>query len=124
LSRWLLVSWVANAVTLGITGALLNGVSFHHSVGALFASAAVFGVLNTFLKPILKLLTLPFAVITLGIVWFFVAMLMLFLTDLIVPKFSIHGFWTYVWATAIVWAVNLVVDAVLAPRRKRRERTA
>jgi len=124
LSRWLLVSWVANAVTLGITGLLLHGVTFHHSVGALFASAAVFGVLNTFLKPILKLLTLPFAVITLGIVWFFVAMLMLFLTDLIVPKFSIHGFWTYVWATAIVWAVNLVVDAVLAPRRKRREKTA
>jgi putative membrane protein len=115
---------VANAVTLGITGLILSGVSFHHSVGALFASAAVFGVLNTFLKPILKLLTLPFAVITLGIVWFFVAMLMLFLTDLIVPKFSIHGFWTYVWATAIVWAVNLVVDAVLAPRRRRRERTA
>jgi putative membrane protein len=124
LSRWLLVSWVANAVTLGVTGLVLSGVTFHHSVGALFASAAVFGVLNTILKPILKLLTLPFAVVTLGIVWFFVAMLMLWLTDLIVPKFSIHGFWTYVWATIIVWGVNIVVDLILSPRRGRRSRAA
>ena len=124
MSRWLLVSWVANAVTLGVTGLVLSGVTFHHSVGALFASAAVFGVLNTFLKPILKLLTLPFAVITLGIVWFFVAMLMLRLTDLIVPKFSIHGFWTYVWATIVVWVVNIVVDAILSPRRGRRSKAA
>ena len=111
-------------MTLGITGLILSGVTFHHSVGALFASAAVFGVLNTFLKPILRLLTLPFAVITLGIVWFFVAMLMLWLTDLIVPKFSIHGFWTYVWATIVVWAVNIVVDLILAPRRSRRAKAA
>jgi putative membrane protein len=124
LSRWLLVSWVANAVTLGVVGLVLSGVTFHDSVGALFASAAVFGVLNTFLKPILKLLTLPFAVVTLGIVWFFVAMLMLWLTDLIVPKFSIHGFWTYVWATIVVWVVNIVVDAILSPRRGRRSRAA
>ena len=111
-------------MTLGVTGLVLSGVTFHHTVGALFASAAVFGVLNTFLKPILKLLTLPFAVVTLGIVWFFVAMLMLWLTDLIVPKFSIHGFWTYVWATIIVWVVNIVVDAILSPRRGRRSRAA
>jgi len=66
----------------------------------------------------------PFAVVTLGIVWFFVALLMLWLTDLIVPKFSIHGFWTYVWATIIVWVVNIVVDAILSPRRSRRSRAA
>ncbi|HMI28223.1 MAG TPA: phage holin family protein [Gaiellaceae bacterium] len=122
--RWLFVSWAANAVTLGVTGLVLSGVTFHHSVLALLASAAVFGVLNTILKPILKLLTLPFAIVTLGIVWFFVAMLMLWLTDLIVGKFSIHGFWTYVWATVIVWVVNIVVDAILSPRRGRRSRAA
>ncbi|HEY8237644.1 MAG TPA: hypothetical protein VIF85_13470 [Gaiellaceae bacterium] len=57
-------------------------------------------------------------------VWFFVAMLMLWLTDLIVPKFSIHGFRTYVWATIIVWVVNIVVDAILSPRRGRPSRAA
>jgi putative membrane protein len=112
--RWLLVSWTANAVVLALTGWLLSGVTFHGSAWAVIAAAAVFGVLNTLLKPILRLLTLPFAIITLGIAWFFVSMLMLWLTTLIVGKFDIDGFWNYVWATIIIWALNVVVDAILA----------
>jgi uncharacterized membrane protein YvlD (DUF360 family) len=38
-------------------------------------------------------------------------MLMLWLTAVIVHGFDINGFWNYVWATMIVWAVNLVIDA-------------
>ena len=111
--RWLLVSWAANAVVLGITGLILHGVSFNHSAWTLIWSAAVFGVLNTILKPILKLVTLPFALLTLGIAWFFVSLFMLWLTAAIVGAFSIHGFWNYVWATIIIWAVNVVLDTVV-----------
>jgi putative membrane protein len=116
--RWILVSWAANAVALGVTGLVLNGVSFNHSFWTLVLAAAVFGVLNTILKPIMKLLTLPLAIVTLGIAWFFVSMLMLWLTDLIVGKFDIDGFWNYVWATIIVWIVNVLLDAILTPRRR------
>ena len=91
-------------------------MTFHHSFWTLIFAAAVFGVLNTILKPILKLLTLPLAVITLGIAWFFVSMAMLWLTTLIVGKFDIDGFWNYVWATVIIWAVNLVIDALFRSR--------
>lgn len=108
--RWLLGSWLANAVALGIAGWILSGVSFNGSGWTLIWSALLFGVLNTILKPILKLLTLPLAVITLGIAWFFVSLLMLYLTQLIIGGFSIHGFWNYVWATIIVWAANLLID--------------
>jgi putative membrane protein len=111
--RWLLVSWVANAVVLGITGWLLSSVTFHGSAWTVIVAAAVFGVLNTILKPILKLVTLPLAVVTLGIAWFFVSMFTLWLTVVIVPKFDINGFWNYVWATIIIWALNMVVDAVM-----------
>ena len=109
--RWLLASWLANAVVLGVTAWLLGGVSAEGS-GTLVWAALVFGILNTILKPILKLLTLPFAIITLGIAWFFVSMLMLWLTAVIVSGFDIDGFWNYVWATVIVWGVNLVIDVV------------
>lgn len=117
--RWMLVSWAANAVVLGITAWLLHGVSVNGSGWTLIWAALVFGVLNTILKPILKLLTLPIAVITLGIAWFFVSMLMLWLTVLIVSKFDIDGFWNYVWATIIVWLANILVDAVLRPHAAR-----
>src|SRR5262249_10025347 len=107
--RWLLVSWALTAVGLGITGWILSGVSFNGSGWTLIWAALVFGILNTILKPILKLVTLPLAIVTLGIAWFFVSMLMLWLTDLIIGGFNIDGFWNYVWATIIVWAVNLVL---------------
>jgi putative membrane protein len=113
--RWILFSWAANAAALAVA-CLLSGVTVDDSFGTLILAAAVFGVLNTILKPILKLLTLPFAIITLGLAWFFVSMFMLWLTQAIVPDFDIHGFWNYVGATIIVWAVNMVIDAVFQPR--------
>jgi putative membrane protein len=117
--RWLLLSWALNAVVLGITGWILSGVSFGGSGWTLIWAALVFGILNTILKPILKLLTLPLAIVTLGIAWFFVSMLMLWLTDLIIGGFNIDGFWNYVWATIIVWAVNLVLDALFRADERR-----
>ena len=120
--RWLFVSWIANAVTLGITALVLHGVDVNGSAGTLFVAALVFGVLNTILKPILKLVTLPFAIMTLGVAWFFVSLLMLWLTQLLVSGFDIHGFGTYIWATIIVWAVNLVVDNIFH-RQSHRRRT-
>ena len=107
--KYLLVSWLANAVTLGVVAAVFDEID-RGTIGQLLVAAAVFGVLNTVVKPILRLLTLPFAVVTLGIAWFFVSMLMLWLTSVLVKGFAIHGFWTYVWATIAVWAVNLVVE--------------
>ena len=109
----LALSWALNAVVLALVAWLLSGVTFNGSGWTLVLAAAVFGVLNTLLKPILKLLTFPLAIFTLGLAWFGVAMLMLWLTDAIVPKFDISGFWTLVWATIIVWAANVVLDLVL-----------
>jgi putative membrane protein len=110
--RWLLVSWAANVIVLGVTGWVLSGVTFHGSGWTLIWSALVFGVLNTVLKPILKLLTLPAAILSFGVAWFFVSLLMLWLTQAIIGGFEIHGFWNYVWATIIAGVVNMVVDSV------------
>src|SRR5258708_3418301 len=113
----LLLSWVVNALVLAGVAWLLGGVTFDNRKDLIIA-AAVFGILNSILKPLAQLLTLPLAIVTLGIAWFFVAMLMLWLTTVIVSGFHIHGFWNYVWATIIVWALNLVLDNVLAPWRR------
>lgn len=119
LTQRLLVSWLGNAVMLAVAAALLTDVTVS-SAGDLILAAELFGILNTFLKPIARLLTLPLAIITLGIAWFFVSMLMLYLTQAIVSGFSIHGFWTLVWATIIVWVVDLVLDIIMASWAKGR----
>jgi putative membrane protein len=118
------ISWLTNALILGIVTALLTDVRVKN-FGTLLLAAAVFGVLNTILKPILRLITLPLAFLTLGIAWFFVSLLMLFLTKDIVSGFTIHGFWTYVEATLIIWVVNVILDYTPGPWQitgKRRQR--
>jgi putative membrane protein len=108
------ISWLTNAILLGVVDAVVRGVHAKN-FGSLLAAAAVFGVLNTVLKPFLRLVTLPLAILTFGIAWFFVSLLMLALTTDIVSTFHIHGFWHYVEATLIVWFVNVVLDLTPGP---------
>jgi putative membrane protein len=110
----LAVSWLTNALVLAVVAAVLSGVHVNNA-GSLLLAAAVFGVLNTALKPLLRFVTLPLAILSLGIAWFFVSLLMLALTDAIVSGLVIHGFWTLVKATLIVWLVNLVLDFLPGP---------
>jgi len=111
--RWLFVSWAVNAIVLGIVGWILGSVTFHGSTWTVIWSALVFGILNTVLKPVLLFVTLPLALVTFGLAWFFVSMLMLWLTQGIISGFDINGgFWKYVLATILVWVVNMIVDAV------------
>lgn len=125
----LAISWLTNALVLAVVTALLSGVTARNA-GSLLVAAIVFGVLNTLLKPLLRLITLPLAILSFGIAWFFVSMLMLLLTSTLVSGFSISGFWTLVEATLIVWVVNLALDLTPGPwqitgkRRRRRLRRA
>jgi putative membrane protein len=108
------ISWLTNAVVLAIVAGVLAGVHVS-TVGALLAAAAVFGVLNTVLKPLLRFVTFPLAIVSFGVAWFFVSLLMLVITKSIVSGFAMHGFWTEVKATLIVWVVNLVLDFTPGP---------
>jgi putative membrane protein len=110
------LSWAANAIILAVVGILLADVKVD-SAADLIKAAALFGVLNTIIKPVLKLLTLPFAILTLGLAWFFVAALMLSFTDWLVDGFEIEGFGTLMLATLLVWIVNLVLDYLPGPWR-------
>jgi len=121
LTQRLLLSWIANAIVLAVTAAILSKVTVANA-GDLILAAAVFGILNTSLKPIARLLTLPLAIVTLGVAWFFVSILMLYLTQAIVSGFDIDGFWTFVWATIIVWIVNLMLDNALGMWREEQKR--
>jgi putative membrane protein len=112
----LLWSFLANALALWVVIIVFSGVTIG-GVADLVEAAIVFGLLNTFVKPLIKLVTLPLAVITLRLIWFLVAMLMLEVTTWLVSSFNIHGFLTLIWATLLIWAVNLVLDLAPGPWR-------
>jgi putative membrane protein len=113
----ILVAWAVDAAALAVAAWIFSGVSVGGSAGTLILAALVYGLLASFVKPVLKLLTLPLAILTLGVAWFFVAMFILWLTDAIVGGFRIGGFWTLVGATVVVWAVGAAADHWLFPKQ-------
>jgi putative membrane protein len=105
LIMYLLLAWLANIVSLAVADWLFGGVTIE-GWWPLLLGAAVLGIANTIIKPILTLLTLPLVIVTLGLFYFVINVLMLALAEWIAPDFSIDGFWTYVGATIVVSIVN------------------
>ena len=118
----ILVAWAIDAAALAVAAWIFSGISVGGSAGTLILAALVYGILATFVKPILKLLTFPLMLLTLGIAWFFVAMFILWLTDVMVGGLHIDGFWTLVGGTIVVWAVGALADHWLFPKQRPLER--
>ena len=120
LARQLLWAWIVNVLALLAASWIVDGVDFNSDIGTLILAGLVFGVVNTLVKPIVKLLALPVIVLTLGLVLFVIDMFMLYLTSWIVSDFNIASFRDAVFATVIVWAVNVLLHAGtdLTDRRK------
>jgi putative membrane protein len=83
----------------------------------------VFTLVNFFLKPVLAILSIPFIIVTLGIFYFLINVLMLYLTHWIVPQFTIASFWWAVLAAIIVSAVNGLLHMLFGSPREYDVRT-
>jgi putative membrane protein len=108
----ILIGWGVNVVSLLVVDWIFDSVSIGRW-GSILLAAAVLGLANAILKPILALLTLPLIIFTLGIAYFFLNVLMLLIAEWVTPDFSIDGFWTYVGATIVISIVNWVLYTAL-----------
>lgn len=104
----ILISWLVSALAILVTAYVLPGVHISSFFTAL-VTAVVLGIVNSILKPILLLLTLPINILTLGLLTFVINALLVLLAAQIVPGFKVDGFW---WALAFSIVLSLV-NAVL-----------
>jgi putative membrane protein len=107
----LAVRFVGNLAALWVASELFDEMTYGDSFWVLVAAAVVFTIVNWIVKPIVAILSIPLIILTLGVAYFFVNVLMLLITDWVVPEFEAGGFWTLVGATIIIWLVNLVITA-------------
>lgn len=104
----ILIALLLNAAALLLTAYIVPGFKVESFTTALLA-AIVLGVVNTFIKPILSLLSAPLTIITLGLFSFVVNAVVLFIVAAIVPGVKIEG-----WLPAILGAIVLsVVGTIL-----------
>ncbi|MGW1341711.1 phage holin family protein [Kribbella sp. NPDC002412] len=119
----LIIKLLANAVALGVAAWLISGITIQGAstgrrVLTLLIVAAIFGVVNAIVKPIVKLLSLPFIILTLGLLIFVINAAMLLLTSWITGKldvqFHVDSFWpAALLGSLVITIVGMLLNAVL-----------
>ncbi len=112
MTRRLAITWVFNTVALFVATWLLSGLSYGDEWWALVLAGLVFTLVNSFVKPLVTILSIPFIVVTLGIFYFLINVFMLYVTHWIVSAFTIASFWWAALAAVIISAVNGVLHRV------------
>jgi putative membrane protein len=108
----LLLSWAINAGVLLLLPYVIPAVSIRDFWTALLV-ALVLGLLNTLLKPILIVLTLPITVLTLGLFLFVLNGLTFWLAARMLDGFEVGGFWWAVLAAFVYSLISTLVGSVL-----------
>lgn len=112
---WLAFTWASNLLALWVASLIFSGVTYDDTFWVLAVAALVLSVVNAIIRPIVIFLTLPAVIVTLGIILLFINAFMLWITDKLVPRFEVSGFWTYIGAVIIIWLVNMVVYRIFRP---------
>ena len=108
----LVLRFVFNLIALYVAAWAITGITYGDKWWSLLIAAAVFTVVNMFVKPVVKLLSLPFIIITLGLFLVVVNVFMLYITDWIVDDFEIASFGAGLLAAIVVSLVNWVLSIV------------
>jgi putative membrane protein len=123
LLRVLVSAAALGVATWAVPGIELLAGSGWTRVGTLLAVAAIFGLINATLKPLIKVVGCAFYVLTLGLIALVVNGLLLWLTsviagDLTLP-FHVTGFWPAFWGAIIVGLVSWVLNLLIGDNRRR-----
>ena len=109
-----LLQLVVNAAALWVATRLVPGVTYHGGPLPFLVVALIFGVINTTLRPITKLLTCPLILVTLGLFALVVNGLMLWLTSTLAAQaginFRVAGFFPAFWGALVVSIVSTVLS--------------
>jgi putative membrane protein len=116
----LLIRWLVLAAAFGVTAWLLDGMDVAGGFGTYLWLALLFGLINSIIGTLLRLLTLPLVVLTLGLFSILINAFLLEILDWISDHFSIdHFFWTAIWGAIILSIVSVVLDFLVGATFRR-----
>jgi putative membrane protein len=108
----LLIRWAALAISFWVATALVPGIEVSGGPGTYLWVALLFGLLNVTLGSLLKLLTLPAVILTLGLFLIVINAAILILVSQWSDKFEVSGFWSAVFASIIISIVTSVLSQI------------
>jgi len=109
---------VVNMAALLVAVNIVSGTSITQW-GTLIAAALVIAVLNSVIKPVLIILTLPINILTLGIFTLFINAFLMYVTSVLVKGFFLKDFWSAFWAAAVFSIVSIFLNVIIGSNEKR-----
>jgi len=110
--RKIILKWLVNTLALLVTTYFVKGIHIR-GVSSLILAAALLGILNALIRPILLILTFPITIITLGLFTLIINGAMLWFVSLMIKGFVIQGFWPAIIGALIVslvsWLFNWLI---------------
>jgi putative membrane protein len=113
----LIIHWLLSALALIIVAYVVPGFEVS-GIGAALIAALVFGLVNSTLGLLLKILTFPFIVLTLGLFWFVINAFMLIFASHIVSGFYVRGFGPAFIGAIVLSLVNMLLRNLFEPKRE------
>jgi putative membrane protein len=121
--RSLIVRWLINTLALYLAIRVVPGVGYTGGAVGLVVVAAIFGLVNATLRPLLALLTCPLVLVTLGFFLFVINAMMLLFTGWLSRQFDlgfqVDGFWPAFWAGLLVSLVSLFLSIMVGEKEVR-----
>jgi putative membrane protein len=112
----MLLNWILSALAVWIVAQVVPGVHVNGAIAALIAALAI-GFINATLGLLLKIITFPLTLLTLGIFWFVINALMLELASALVPGFQVRSFAAAFIGAIVLSLVNLLLKGLLLPSK-------
>ncbi len=113
----LIIKFLSTILGLWIAVKIIPGVSIK-GLESFVVTAVVMGIVNTFLKPILLIFTLPLTLLTLGAFVFVINGIIVLLTSYLVPGFEISSFTAGLLCSLVIFAINLIADTHIKKSKK------
>jgi putative membrane protein len=121
----ILLRLLINAAALWVATQVVDGISFTDDIPTLLGVALVFGVLNVVVRPILKLLTFPFFILTLGLFTFILNAVMLLITsaasEALGLGFHVNGFVPAFIGALVVTIVSFALSLLVGPSEDKKK---
>jgi putative membrane protein len=111
----LFIRWIILTVSIIAASYLLDGIHVRDFVSA-FLAAALLGVLNVLLRPILIILTLPITILSLGLFMFVINAMLLAMVSGVIPGFDVQGFWAAVFGSLIISGISWLLNSFIIDR--------
>ena len=111
-----LLSIVFNAVALYATAMVVPGISFRGNVATLLVAGAIFGLFNLIVRPVALLLSIPFLIVTLGLFYFVLNGILLWVASFILPGYNVAGVLPGIVGSLVFAIVNWALHALFAPK--------